>query len=136
MEYVRLGNSNLKVSRFGMGCMGIGSPKWRSWVLGENEGQKLIARALELGINLFDTCDFYSGGESERILGKVLKGAARREDIVIATKVGYSVSPGPNGLGYSRKHIIEAAENSLKRLGVDYIDLYQTHIWDPATNIE
>ncbi|MGE3148479.1 MAG: aldo/keto reductase [Pseudorhodoplanes sp.] len=136
MDYIHLGKSSLKVSRIALGCMGIGSAKWRSWVVGEDEGRKIITRAIEQGINTFDSCDFYSGGESERILGKVLKETSRREDVVIATKVGFAILPGPNGRGYSRKHIIEACEGSLKRLGVEYIDLYQTHIWDPATNLE
>ncbi len=136
MEYVRLGRSSLRVSRIGFGAMGVGAKRWRSWVLTEEEARPLVRRALEAGINLFDTCDYYSGGESETILGRLLKEAARPEEVVIATKLGNPMGKGPNARGYSRKHIVEAAEASLRRLGVERIDLLQTHIWDPATEID
>jgi aryl-alcohol dehydrogenase-like predicted oxidoreductase len=136
MHYVRLGRSSLKVSRIGLGAMGLGDPGWRSWVLAEDEARPVIARAVEAGINFFDTCDFYSLGASERVLGKVLGEVATREEVVIATKVGNPMGAGANGRGFSRKHIIEACEASLRRLGTDYIDLYQTHIWDGETDIE
>ncbi|HKX08425.1 MAG TPA: aldo/keto reductase [Stellaceae bacterium] len=136
MEYVRLGRSSLRVSRIGFGAMGVGDPRWRSWVLSEDEARPLVRRALEAGINLFDTCDYYSAGESERILGRLLKEAARPDEVVIATKLGNPMGKGPNARGYSRKHIVEAAEASLKRLGVERIDLLQTHIWDPTADID
>jgi 1-deoxyxylulose-5-phosphate synthase len=136
MQYARLGASNLKVSRLGLGAMGIGSPKWREWVLDEAASRPVVKRALDLGINFVDTCDFYSGGESEAVVGRLLKDMARRQDIVLATKVGNPMGIGPNARGFSRKHLFEAVDQSLKRLQTDYIDLYQTHIWDPATNLE
>jgi len=116
--------------------MGFGDPGWRSWVLQEEASRAIIRRALDRGINAIDTCDYYSSGRSEEIVGRAIKDFVKRDEIVLATKVGMPMGKGPNARGYSRKHIIEAAEQSLKRLQVDYIDLYQTHIWDPATNLE
>ena len=136
MEYVRLGRSSLRVSRIAFGAMGVGDPAWRSWVLTEDRARPLVRRALEAGINLFDTCDYYSGGQSEIILGKLLREMSPREEAVVATKLGNPMGKGPNSRGYSRKHIVEAAEASLKRLGVERIDLLQTHIWDPASDID
>ena len=136
MDYVRLGRSSLRVSRIGFGAMGVGDKRWRSWVLSEDEARPLVRRALEAGINLFDTCDYYSAGESERILGRLLKEAARADEVVIATKLGNPMGKGLNARGYSRKHIVEAAEASLERLGVERIDLLQTHIWDATTDID
>ena len=136
MQYTRLGNSSLKVSRIGLGAMGIGDPSWRPWVLTHDAARPLVMKAVELGINFFDTCDFYSGGESEQVLGKLLNEVAIRDEVVIATKLGNPMGASINERGYSRKHIISAVDASLRRLGVDYIDLCQTHIWDPATNIE
>ena len=135
MEYVQLGASNLTVSKLSLGAMGFGSPTWRNWVLDSARSKPIIERALALGINFFDTCDFYSLGESETVLGDALKTRPRHE-IVLATKVGNPMQPHVNGRGYSRKHIFEAVDASLKRLSTDYIDLYQTHIWDTAANIE
>ena len=136
MEYVRVGGSSLKVSRLILGAMAIGDPTWRSWVLSESAATPIIARALEHGINAFDTCNFYSLGVGEEVLGRVLKDLVPREEVVIATKVGAPLGKGPNGRGYSRKNIMASVDDSLRRLGVDYIDLYQTHIWDPATDLE
>jgi aryl-alcohol dehydrogenase-like predicted oxidoreductase len=136
LQYVKLGRTNLKVSRIGLGAMSFGSTSWRSWMIDEEHARAIIVRAYEAGINLFDTCDFYSAGVSEEILGRVLREIAPREEVVIATKVGNPMGPGPNSRGYSRKHILEAVDASLRRLGVDYLDLYQTHIWDPATDID
>jgi aryl-alcohol dehydrogenase-like predicted oxidoreductase len=116
--------------------MGIGDPGWRSWVLTEEQARPLVRRALEAGITLFDTCDYYSGGQSEIVLGRLLKEMSSREEVVIATKLGNPMGKGPNARGYSRKHIVEAVDASLKRLGVDRIDLVQTHIWDPASEID
>ncbi|HEY4164031.1 MAG TPA: aldo/keto reductase [Dongiaceae bacterium] len=136
MEIVRLGRSGLNVSRISLGAMGFGDKSWRSWVLDEAEAKPIVKRALDLGINLVDTCNFYSKGASEMLLGRLLKGTIRRDDVVIATKFGFTMGPSANEKGYSRKHIVEAVEGSLRRLGVDHIDLYQTHIWDPSTNLE
>src|SRR5881392_2066768 len=136
MEYVRLGRSSLRISRIALGAMGIGSKRWRSWVLTEEEARPVVRRALEAGITLFDTCDYYSSGVSEAILGRLLREMARPEEVVIATKLGNPMGKGPTARGYSRKHVVEAAEASLKRLGVERIDLLQTHIWDPTMDIE
>lgn len=136
MDYVNLGRAGLKVSRLTLGAMGFGDPAWRSWVLPEDASRAIIRRALELGINAIDTCDYYSNGRSEEIVGRAVKDLARREEIVIATKVGNPMGKGPNARGFSRKHVFEAVEQSLRRLQVDYIDLYQTHVWDAGTNLE
>ncbi len=136
MEYVNLGKSGLKVSRLCLGMMSYGNPKWRSWVLDEETGRPFVKRALELGINFFDTADMYSLGVSEEVTGRALKDFTRREEVVIATKVFYAMGDKPNQRGLSRKHILEAADASLRRLGTDYIDLYQIHRWDYATPIE
>ena len=136
MEYKRLGKSGLKVSRIGLGMMTYGSKKWRNWVLEEEDAKDHIKTALDLGINFFDTANMYSLGVSEEITGKLLKEHAKREDIVIATKVFFQMSKTPNGGGLSRKHIFDQVEQSLKRLQTDYIDLYQIHRWDYETPIE
>jgi len=136
MKYVRLGETNLITSRIGFGAMGIGHPHWRSWVLDEQQSWPLIERAVELGVTFFDTSNFYSTGQSERILGAALKRLLPREEYILATKVGNRMGEGPTTAGYSRKHIIAAVEDSLRRLDVDYIDIYQTHIWRPETNID
>jgi aryl-alcohol dehydrogenase-like predicted oxidoreductase len=136
MEYVRLGSSGLKVSRLSLGAMGIGDPAWRSWVLAEDETRPIVRRALDHGINLIDTCDNYSKGASEALIGRLLNGFINRKDILIATKFGLATGKDPNQAGYSRKHVIESVDASLLRLGVDHIDIYQTHIWDHNTNIE
>lgn len=136
MESVRLGATNLTVSRIGFGAMGIGTPAWRSWVLDEDRAVPVIERAVELGITFFDTSNFYSGGESETVLGRALKRLLPREEVVIATKVGNQMGRGPTAGGFSRKHILAAVDESLRRLGVDYIDIYQTHVWRPDTDID
>lgn len=136
MDYVRLGRTGLKVSRIALGCMTYGSPKWREWVLDEEASMPFFRRALEVGINFFDTADMYSIGESERITGKALKEYASRDEVVIATKVFNPMGPNPNQRGLSRKHIREAVDASLKRLGTDYIDLYIIHRLDPETPME
>ena len=136
MEYVRLGSTNLEVSRLGLGAMAFGSRRWREWILEEDEAKPVIDRALEHGINFFDTSDYYSGGESEAVLGRCLLSRVAREQVVIATKVGNPMGPWATERGYSRKHIIHAVDASLRRLGTDYVDLYQTHIWDPETDLE
>ena len=136
MLFTNLGRSNLKVSRLGLGAMGIGHPSWREWVLDEDASRPIVKRALDFGINLIDTCDFYSIGKSEEVVGRLIKGFIGRDEVVLATKVGNPMGKGPNAKGFSRKHLFEALDQSLKRLGTDYIDLYQTHIWEPATNLE
>ena len=136
MDYVRLGRSGLKVSRLALGAMGFGDRKWRAWVLPLDEARPVFRRAIDAGINLVDTCDYYSAGVSERIVGALLAEAGARDRIVLATKLGNPMGEGPNARGFSRKHIVEACEASLRRLGTDYIDLYQTHIWDPHSNLE
>lgn len=136
MQHVNLGRSNLKVSRLGFGAMGVGDKSWRSWVLDEDASRPILKRALDLGINFIDTCDYYSSGRSEEVIGRLLRSFAKREEIVLATKVGNPMGKGPNARGFSRKHLHEAVDQSLQRLQTDYIDLYQTHIWDPSTHLE
>ena len=137
MEYMNLGKSGLKVSRLCLGMMSYGTPEWRDWVLPEQESRPFIKRAVESGVNFFDTADMYSLGVSEEVTGRLLREfAAKREEVVIATKVYFPIDKGPNGGGLSRKHIMEAIDNSLHRLGMDYVDLYQTHRWDYETPIE
>ena len=137
MEYKRLGKTGLKVSRICLGMMTYGTPKWRDWVLDEEASRPFIQRALEHGINFFDTADMYSLGVSEEITGRALKEFTKRDEVVIATKVYFPMNPNdPNSGGLSRKHIMDAVDNSLRRLGTDYIDLYQIHRWDYDTPIE
>jgi 1-deoxyxylulose-5-phosphate synthase len=136
MEYVRLGKTGLKVSRLCLGAMTYGTPEWRPWVLDESASRPFIARALEHGINFFDTADMYSRGASEQVLGRALKDLARREDVVIATKAFYPLGGGPNDGGLSRKHLFDAIDASLQRLGTDYVDLYQIHRFDHDTPVE
>jgi aryl-alcohol dehydrogenase (NADP+) len=136
MDFVNLGRTGLKVSRLCLGCMTYGSSKWRSWVLDEAEAFPHFRRAIEAGINFFDTADVYSLGESETVTGKALKEFAKRHEVVIATKVHGQMGRDPNNQGLSRKHIFDAIDRSLMRLGVDHVDLYQIHRFDPATPIE
>jgi aryl-alcohol dehydrogenase-like predicted oxidoreductase len=136
MEYVRLGRTGLKVSRVCLGCMSYGSPKWQPWVLDEEHSRPFIRRALELGFNFFDTADIYSLGESERVTGAALKEFARRDDVVIASKVRAVMSGDPNNQGLSRKHIMASIDASLQRLQTDHVDLYQIHRFDYETPIE
>jgi 1-deoxyxylulose-5-phosphate synthase len=137
MEYVQLGKSGLKVSRLCLGMMTYGSPKWREWVLDEKQALPFVQRALEAGINFFDTADVYSVGASEEVLGNTLKTCnARRENIIIATKVFNPMSEDVNDRGLSRKHILDSIDRSLRRLKTDYVDLYQIHRWDYDTSIE
>ena len=136
MDYVNLGRSGLKVSRICLGMMSYGTSKWRDWVLDEAESRPLIQYALEKGINFFDTADMYSIGVSEEVTGKALRDFARRDEVIIATKVYQPMSKDPNDRGLSRKHIMDSIDNSLRRLGTDYVDLYQIHRWDSETPIE
>lgn len=138
MEYVKLGNTGLDVSPLCLGCMSFGdAQKWtHPWVLNEENSRPIIKRALELGINFFDTANVYSEGASEEIVGRILKDYANRDEVVIATKVFFRMNEGPNGAGLSRKAIMSEIDKSLKRLGTDYVDLYQIHRWDYNTPIE
>ncbi len=137
MEYVKLGSTGLKVSRICLGTMTYGSKKWREWVLEEEESRPFIKRALEAGINFYDTADVYSLGVSEEILGRALKDfGPSRDKVVIATKVFSPMGDDPNQRGLSRKHIMSAIDDSLRRLGTDYVDLYQIHRFDPNTPVE
>lgn len=136
MEYVRLGKTGLKVSRLCLGCMTYGSSKWRDWVMDEAAARPFYRQALDLGINFFDTADMYSVGASEEVTGRMLKEMAKRDQVVIATKVYNPMGKGPNDRGLSRKHIMESIDASLKRLGTDYVDLYQIHRFDYDTPVE
>jgi aryl-alcohol dehydrogenase-like predicted oxidoreductase len=136
VQYVNLGRTGLKVSRLCLGMMTYGDPAWRSWVLTEEQGRPIIRRAIEHGINCFDTADMYSLGVSEEITGRAMKEFAKRDEVVIATKVFNAMGPGPNDRGLSRKHVLASIDGSLRRLGTDYVDLYQIHRWDPETPIE
>ncbi len=136
MEYTRLGNSGLTVSRICLGCMSYGEGGWREWTLDTQAAREHFEAALEAGIIFFDTADIYSNGSSEEITGHWLGEMANRDDVVVATKVHAPMGPGHNRHGLSRKHLIEACENSLRRLNMDYIDLYQIHRWDFSTPIE
>lgn len=143
MDYVNLGNTGLKVSRICLGCMTYGSPATgkplpgrQPWALNEAESQPFLRQALDMGINFFDTANVYSSGDSEIVLGRFLKGSVRRESVVVATKVQGLMREEPNGHGLSRKEILFELDESLRRLQMDYVDLYQTHRWDYETPIE
>ncbi len=138
MDYVRLGRTGLEVSRICLGCMSYGVPErgGHPWSMGEEQSRPFIRKALDLGINFFDTANVYSDGTSEEIVGRALKDFARRDEVVIATKVHGRMRPGPNGAGLSRRAIMAEIDNSLRRLGTDHVDLYQIHRWDYAVPIE
>lgn len=137
MHYVRLGGTGLKVSRICLGMMSYGDPASRAWVLDQEAAEPFVRRAAEAGINFFDTADVYSAGVSEEVTGRLLREVfPQRDDYVLATKVHGVMGSGPNDRGLSRKHILAGIDNSLRRLGVDYVDLYQIHRWDPETPIE
>src|SRR5208337_3327046 len=138
MQYKKLGSTGLEVSELCLGCMTFGVPERgdHPWSLPESQSRPLIRKAVDLGINFFDTANAYSDGTSEEIVGQALKDFTRRDEVVIATKVFFRMSKGPNGGGLSRKAIFTAIDASLRRLGTDYVDLYQTHRWDYSTPIE
>ncbi len=136
MDYVRLGRTGLKVSRICLGTMTYGSSKWHDWVLDEKEARPFYKRAIEMGITFFDTADVYSLGVSEEVTGRALREFAKRDEIVVATKVFNRMGQDPNNHGLSRRHIMDAIDASLKRLGMEFVDLYQIHRWDPETPIE
>ena len=137
MDYARLGSSGLRVSRICLGMMSYGDPAWRPWMLAEDDAEPIVRRAVEAGINFFDTADMYGAGASEQVTGRLLaKLFGSRDDYVLATKVYWPTGDGPNDRGLSRKHIIAGIDASLRRLGTDYVDLYQIHRWDYETPIE
>ena len=136
MEYVNLGRTGLRVSRLCLGTMTFGSTAWRPWILPEEASRPFIRRALDAGINFFDTADMYSQGVSEEIVGRALDDFSTRDQVVIATKAFFPMGDGPNDRGLSRKHLFHAIDASLRRLGTDYVDLYQIHRFDPHTPIE
>jgi 1-deoxyxylulose-5-phosphate synthase len=136
MDQVRLGATGLHVSRVCLGMMSYGNDSDRPWVLDEGAAEPIVRRAVEAGITFFDTADVYSHGASEVATGRLLRGAIAREEVVVATKVNGRTTPGPNGRGLSRKHVLAAIDASLERLQMDYVDLYQIHRWDPHTPIE
>jgi aryl-alcohol dehydrogenase-like predicted oxidoreductase len=137
VDYVRLGTSGLKVSRICLGMMSYGDRQWREWILDEGQAEPIVRRAVEHGVIFFDTANMYSNGVSEEITGRLLgKFFSRRDDYVLATKVYSPMGPGPNDRGLSRKHILSAVDDSLRRLGTDYIDLYQIHRWDNEVPID
>jgi aryl-alcohol dehydrogenase-like predicted oxidoreductase len=136
MKYTTLGRTGVTVSRLCLGCMSYGTPAWRPWVLDENAAQPFFRRALEAGINFFDTADMYSLGISEEVTGRALREYGRMEEIVLATKVNFPMSSGPNMGGLSRKHVVQGCESSLKRLGVETIDLYQIHRFDHVVPLD
>jgi 1-deoxyxylulose-5-phosphate synthase len=136
MEYVKFGGTGLKVSRICLGMMTFGDPKWREWVLDDKASRPIVERAVELGINFFDTADMYSVGGSEHVTGRLLKGLLPRDEMVVATKVFHPTGDGVNQRGLSRKHIMDAIDRSLSKLGMDYVDLYQIHRFDYDTPIE
>ncbi len=136
MKYVQLGSSGLRVSRICLGCMTYGTSKWRPWVLDEVDAHPFYRQAVDAGINFFDTADMYSLGVSEEVTGRALREFTNREETVLATKVHFPMSKAPNMGGLSRKHIVQACDASLRRLGIEYIDLYQIHRFDPAVAID
>ncbi len=136
MQYFNLGKTGLKVSRIALGCMTYGTSQWRDWVLDEDASRPFFQRALEAGINFFDTADMYSLGMSEEVTGRALRDFAKRDEVVIASKVFNPMSDLPNHSGLSRKWIMQAIDDTLRRLGTDYVDLYQIHRFDPETPIE
>src|SRR6202453_1033247 len=136
VEYVNLGGSGLRVSRVCLGMMGFGNESDRAWVIDEDAAEPIVRTAVEGGVNFFDTADAYSAGASERATGKLVPKYLSRDEAVIATKVFMPVTPGENGGGLSRKHILSGIDASLRRLQMDYVDLYQIHRWDPRTPIE
>ncbi|MDT3377265.1 aldo/keto reductase [Labrys portucalensis] len=138
MDYVKLGSTGLEVSRLCLGCMTYGDPNRgnHAWTLPEEQSRPLIRQAIEAGVNFLDTANTYSDGTSEEIVGRAIREFSRREEIVLATKIFFRTRPGPNGEGLSRRAILAEIDNSLRRLGTDYVDLYQIHRWDASTPIE
>jgi aryl-alcohol dehydrogenase-like predicted oxidoreductase len=136
MEYVRLGLSGLKVSRLCLGTMNMGTPRWKPWIFDEAQSEPIVRHALDAGVNFIDLADFYSTGVGEEVVGRILKRLARREEIVVTTKVGYDMGAYQNAGGHSRKHVMDGIDGSLKRLGMEYVDIYMLHFFDVNTPVE
>ncbi|CAB3803022.1 1-deoxyxylulose-5-phosphate synthase YajO [Paraburkholderia caffeinitolerans] len=136
MEYVRLGQSGLKVSRLCLGTMNMGTPQWKPWIFDEAQSEPIVRHALDAGVNFIDLADFYSTGVGEEVVGRILKRLARREEIVVTTKVGYDMGAYQNAGGHSRKHVMDGIDGSLRRLGMDYVDVYMLHYFDVNTPVE
>ncbi len=136
MQYLKLGHSGLKISRLCLGTMNMGSKEWKPWIFDEKESEPIIAHALDMGVNFIDLADFYSLGAGEEVVCNVLRRISRRDDLVITTKVGYAMSDDINAQGHSRKNIFNAIDNSLKRMGMDYVDIYMLHYFDTETPVE
>ncbi|WP_127960239.1 aldo/keto reductase [Serratia microhaemolytica] len=136
MEYINLGQCGLKVSRLCLGTMNMGSKQWKPWIFDEAQSEPLIRHALDSGINFIDLADFYSSGAGEEVVGRVLKRIANRDELVLTTKVGYPIGNGFNNQGHSRKHIMQSIDDSLRRIGTDYVDIYMLHYFDTSTPIE
>lgn len=136
MEYVRLGNSGLKVSKLCLGTMNMGTPKWKPWIFDEAQSEPIVKHALDNGVNFIDLADFYSAGVGEEVVGNILRRLKVREELVITTKVGYGLNNDINGEGHSRKHIMDGIDASLKRIGSDYVDIYMLHYFDVNTPVE
>ncbi len=136
MEYVNLGNSGLRVSRLCLGTMNMGSKQWKPWIYDEKESEPIIAHAFESGVNFIDLADFYSSGENEAVCANVLRRIAKRDEVVVATKVGYPFGGGQNNQGHSRLHLEKALDGSLKRMKMDYVDIYMLHYYDLTTPVE
>lgn len=136
MEYTRLGHSGLTVSRLCLGTMNMGTPDWKPWILDESRSEPIVRHALEAGVNFIDLADFYSAGVGEEVVGRILGRLARREEIVVTTKVGYDMGTYRNAGGHSRKHLMDAIDASLRRLDMDYVDIYMLHYFDTATPVE
>lgn len=136
MDYINLGQCGLKVSRLCLGTMNMGSKQWKPWIFDEAQSEPLVRHALEQGINFIDLADFYSSGAGEEVLGNIIKRIAQRDELVLATKVGYPIGNGQNNQGHSRKHIMDSIDASLRRIGTDYVDIYMLHYFDVNTPIE
>ena len=136
MQYIRLGNSGLQVSKLCLGTMNMGTPDWKPWIFDEKKSEPIVKHALDNGVNFIDLADFYSAGVGEEVVGRILKRLTRREDIVVTTKVGYGTRSGINASGHSRKHIMDSIDASLKRLDMDYVDVFMLHYFDLNTPVE
>ncbi|SEB21543.1 aldo/keto reductase [Paraburkholderia sartisoli] len=136
MQYVQLGRSGLKVSRLCLGTMNMGTPDWKPWIYNEEQSEPIVRRALEAGVNFIDLADFYSTGVGEEVVGRIVRRLARRDELVLTTKVGYPVGNGVNNQGHSRKHIMDGIDGSLRRLQTDYVDVYMLHYFDVNTPVE
>ncbi|WP_028225615.1 aldo/keto reductase [Paraburkholderia ferrariae] len=136
MQYVQLGRSGLKVSRLCLGTMNMGTPDWKPWIYNEEQSEPIVRRALEAGVNFIDLADFYSTGVGEEVVGRIVRRIAKRDELVLTTKVGYPIGNGVNNQGHSRKHIMDGIDGSLRRLQTDYVDIYMLHYFDVNTPVE